>query len=99
MRLTTLWRTENRIRIHEVVILRNNDISATDVETEGVFVHSYSNTEVTWLTSRWGCHSTSYSGNDFILLGVFSSTYPEDTGKWCDWVDTYTAHFICEANI
>ena len=74
-------------------------IVATDVETEGVFVHSFTNTEVTWLNSRWGCSAVEYTGHDYVLLGLFSSSAPQDTGKWCDWVETYTARFICEANI
>ena len=64
-----------------------------------MFVHSSTNTEVTWLNSRWGCHSTSYTGEDYVLLGLFSSSYPQETGVWCDWLETYTANFICEALI
>ena len=74
-------------------------IVATDSETEGVFVHTTTETEVTWLNNRWGCHSVSYTGHDYLLLGIFSSSYPEDTGKWCDWIPSYSAHFICEALI
>ena len=74
-------------------------MAATDAETEGVFVHTTTETEMTWLHSRWGCHTTSYTGHDYLLLGIFSSSYPEDTGKWCDWVPTFSAHFICEALI